>query len=110
VRREVYVQDPPWFDLEPDRGVADVLASYANGLPAAVIAPFGSGAVGVVGPHPEATADWYSDVGLAVPRDLRADLTQDLVDRTMSRVRVTDRPGGPGATGAPGSRGRAFRS
>jgi hypothetical protein len=93
LRRQVYVQDPPWFDLAPARGAADVLATYGNGLPAAVIAPFGSGAVGVVGPHPEATADWFSDVGLTVPDDLRADLTQDLIDRVMTRVRATDPPG-----------------
>jgi hypothetical protein len=91
VRREVYVQDPPWFDLHPARGAADVLATYGNGLPAAVIAPCGAGAVGVVGPHPEATADWFSDVGLTVPGDLRADLTQDLIDRVMTRARAIDR-------------------
>jgi hypothetical protein len=70
-----------------------VLATYGNGLPAAVIAPFGAGAVGVVGPHPEATPDWFSDVGLTVPDDLRADLTQDLIDRVMTRVRATDPSG-----------------
>jgi hypothetical protein len=93
VRRELYVQDPPWFDLNPARGAADVLATYGNGLPAAVIAPFGAGAVGVVGPHPEATADWFSDVGLTVPGDLLADLTQDLIDRVMARARAIDRHG-----------------
>jgi hypothetical protein len=93
VRREVYVQDPPWFDLAPARGTADVLATYGNGLPAAVIASFGSGAVGVVGPHPEATADWFSDVGLTVPDDLRTDLTQDLIDRVMTRIRPIRAPG-----------------
>jgi glutamine amidotransferase-like uncharacterized protein len=92
-RREVYVQDPPWFDLDPGRGTAEVLATYGNGAPAAVVAPFGRGAVGVVGPHPEATPDWFSDAGLTVPADLRADLTQDLVDRVMVRVRITDPSG-----------------
>jgi glutamine amidotransferase-like uncharacterized protein len=91
VRRYVYAQDPPWFDLDPRRGAADVLATYGNGLPAAVVAPYGRGAVGVVGPHPEATPDWFSDVGLAVPADVRADLTQDLVDRVMRRIGTTDR-------------------
>jgi biotin protein ligase-like protein len=91
VRRKLYVQDAPWFDLDPDEGAADVLATYANGLPAAVSAPFGSGTVGVVGPHPEASADWFSDVGLDVPADLGADLTQDLIDRSMTRIRAADR-------------------
>jgi hypothetical protein len=95
VRRQVYVQDAPWFDLDPRRGPADVLATYGNGLPAAVVAPFGAGAVGLVGPHPEATADWFTDVGLDVPADLRADLTQDLVDRVMVRCgRRPNRRGG----------------
>ncbi|WP_197058497.1 BPL-N domain-containing protein [Modestobacter caceresii] len=82
-RREVFFQDGAWFDLDPARGPAEVLATYENGLPAAVVAPFGAGAVGVVGPHPEATPDWFTDCGLPVPADLRADLTQDLVDRVM---------------------------
>jgi len=86
-RRQVFFQDGPWFDLDPDRGPAEVLATYDNGLPAAVVAPFGRGAVGVVGPHPEASPDWYSDSGLPVPADLSADLTQDLVDRVLVAVR-----------------------
>jgi len=84
-RRRVFVQDPPRFVLDPGRGPADVVAVYDNGLPAAVVAPFGRGVVGVVGPHPEATPDWFTDSGLPVPEDdLRADLTQDLLDRVMT--------------------------
>ena len=83
-RRQVFFQDGPWFDLDPGRGPADVVASYDNGLPAAVVAGFGRGAVGVVGPHPEATPDWYTDSGLPVPGDLSADLAQDLIDRVLS--------------------------
>jgi glutamine amidotransferase-like uncharacterized protein len=90
-RRRVFFQDGPWFDLDPARGHADVLATYANGRPAAVVAPFGRGAVGVVGPHPEASADWFDDSGLAVPDDLRADLAQDLIDATMTLGRTSDR-------------------
>jgi len=68
-----------------------VLATYDNGLPAAVVAPFGRGAVGVVGPHPEASADWYAAYGLPLPDDVRADLTQDLIDRVMSLGRTGGR-------------------
>lgn len=82
-RRQVFFQDGPWFDLDADRGPAEVLATYDNGLPAAVVAPFGRGAVGVVGPHPEATADWYDDSGLPQPARPTLDLTQDLLDRVM---------------------------
>ncbi|MGY1752117.1 BPL-N domain-containing protein [Blastococcus sp. SYSU D01042] len=81
--RRIFFQDGPWFDLDPARGPADVLATYANGLPAAVVAPCGRGVVGVVGPHPEASPDWYTDSGLPVPGDIGADLTQDLVDRVV---------------------------
>jgi glutamine amidotransferase-like uncharacterized protein len=86
-QRQVFFQDGPWFDLDAARGPAEVLATYVNGLPAAVVAPFGRGAVGVVGPHPEATADWYTDSGLPVPAGLTADLIQDLLDRTIGAGR-----------------------
>lgn len=81
--RPLYFQDGPYFVLDPSRGPADVVARYDNGLPAAVVAPCGRGAVGVVGPHPEATPDWFVDVGLRVPRPLGLDLGLDLVDRVM---------------------------
>ncbi|WP_199582480.1 BPL-N domain-containing protein [Blastococcus sp. TF02-9] len=86
--RQMFFQDGPWFDLDAARGPADVLATYANGLPAALIAPFARGMVGVVGPHPEAPAGWYVDSGLPVPPDLTADLTQDLLDRVLARLPV----------------------
>jgi hypothetical protein len=44
--------------------------------------------VGVVGPHPEAPADWYTDSGLPVPADVTADLTQELLDRVLERSPV----------------------
>jgi glutamine amidotransferase-like uncharacterized protein len=82
--RRVFFQDGPWFDLDPQRGSADVLAVYDNRLPAAVVAPFGRGRVGVVGPHPEATPDWFTDSGLQPPEPLAFDLGQQLVDRVMA--------------------------
>lgn len=82
-RRAVYFQDGPYFVLDPARGPADVVARYGNGLPAAVVAGYGRGVVGVVGPHPEATPDWFTDEGLPVPRPLALDLGLDLVDRVM---------------------------
>lgn len=89
-RRDLYFQDGPFFVLEGDRGPAEVLARYGNGLPAAVVAPHGRGAVGVVGPHPEATRDWFEDEGLSVPHPLAIDLGLDLVDRVL-RVRERGR-------------------
>jgi glutamine amidotransferase-like uncharacterized protein len=81
--REVFFQDGPYFDLDPRRGPAYVLAVYDNGLPAAAVAPFGLGAVGVCGPHPEATADWFFDAGLPLPQRSAIDLGLDLIERTM---------------------------
>ena len=52
--------------LVEEGGAAQVLARYPNGRIAAVVAPFGAGAVAVVGPHPEATPDWFADSALPV--------------------------------------------
>lgn len=82
--RQLFFQDGPFFVLDLARGPAQVLAHYGNGLPAAVVAPCGRGMVGVVGPHPEATPDWFLDVGLPVPRPLGLDLGLDLIDRVMT--------------------------
>ncbi|WP_425310092.1 BPL-N domain-containing protein [Ammonicoccus fulvus] len=81
--RRLYFQDGPWFDLDGDRGAATVLARYHNDLPAAVVADCGAGRVGLVGPHPEATPDWFTDAGLPVPEPLGLDLGLDLIDRVM---------------------------
>lgn len=84
--RALYFEDGPYVDLEPALGGAGatVLATYDNGLPAAVVAPCGLGTVGVVGPHPEATTDWFTDAGLRPPQPLGFDLGLDLVDAVMA--------------------------
>lgn len=82
--RALFFQDGPHFVLDPRRGHFDVLARYDNGLPAAVLARCGRGAVGVVGPHPEATRDWFTDANLPVPSRLATDLGLDLVDRVLA--------------------------
>ncbi|NJC72528.1 hypothetical protein HC031_22815 [Planosporangium thailandense] len=79
--RALFFQDGPYFWVRPGADV-DVLASYPNGTIAALVAQFGAGRVGVVGPHPEATDDWYDDAGLDAVR-LGADLGLDLVDSVM---------------------------
>jgi glutamine amidotransferase-like uncharacterized protein len=78
----LFFQDGPYFWLE--RGAdAQVIARYANNEIAAMVTGFGAGKVGVVGPHPEATEDWFTDVGLSVPRD--GGLGLELVDAVMTR-------------------------
>lgn len=80
--RTLFFQDGPYFWLRPN-AQATIVATYPNDTIAAMVAGFGRGAVGVVGPHPEATDDWYSDAGLpnAGPA---TDLGHDLVEAVMS--------------------------
>lgn len=81
-RRALFFQDGPYFWLRPNAN-ATVVATYPNGTIAALVAGYGSGSVGVVGPHPEATEDWYADAGL--PRiDPGTDLGHDLVEAVMA--------------------------
>jgi Biotin-protein ligase, N terminal len=79
--RHMYFQDGACFRLR--RGAGEVLATYENRLPAAVVAPHGGGVVGVVGPHPEADGSWYADAGLRNPDGVRFDLGYDLIETTL---------------------------
>jgi glutamine amidotransferase-like uncharacterized protein len=79
-RRRVYFQDGPYFTLRHGAR-AGVLSRYENGLAAAVVARFGAGRVGVVGPHPEADRGWFTGLPLQ-PVDAR-DLGVDLVATTL---------------------------
>lgn len=81
-QRTLYFQDGPYFWLRPG-AEAHVLATYRNGTIAAMVTRFGTGRVGVVGPHPEATDDWYIDAGLRIDHRLGVDLGQELVDAVM---------------------------
>ncbi len=80
--RHIYFQDGPYFTVRAGSG-ATVLARYANGLAAAVVAPYGRGGVGVAGPHPEAPASWYRESGLTNPDGVHLDLGYDLVEATL---------------------------
>ena len=80
--RHMFFQDGPIFVLDPT-APATVLARYTNGAVAALVAPYGKGRVGVVGPHPEATSSWYSDVRRPNPDGIRPDLGYDFVQSTI---------------------------
>ena len=80
--RELYFQDGPRFLLEQPK-TTTVLAHYPNGTVAALVTRFGAGRVGVVGPHPEASSDWFADAGLPAPQPLGIDLGLDLVNAVM---------------------------
>jgi glutamine amidotransferase-like uncharacterized protein len=77
-RRKVYYQGGPSFKAG---AASHVIATYTNGQPAALIAPFGKGFVGVVGPHPEAPESWMVDSKLEI--NVAFDLFNDLVQATL---------------------------
>jgi glutamine amidotransferase-like uncharacterized protein len=79
----MYFQDGPFFKLKSKATGVIVLARYTNGKIAALVAPYGKGKVGVVGPHPEADAGWYKDSGLVAPESLDFNLGYDLIDTLM---------------------------
>lgn len=85
-RHRMFFQDGPVFRLPPEMpaGVT-VLARYAsNREVAAMVAPFGRGRVGVCGPHPEATDEWYEAHELTAERSATAPLGRDLIDVLMA--------------------------
>ena len=87
-KRTMYFQDAPyfWLDGSPAAREARVLARYRNQGAgqkiAMVVVPYGRGQVGVSGPHPEATPDWYGSNGL--PSWYTAD--KDMGDVLMSTL------------------------
>jgi glutamine amidotransferase-like uncharacterized protein len=82
-RRTLFFQDGPRFCLRPGAD-ATVVATYPNQTIAALVTRFGSGRVGVVGPHPEATDDWFTDAGLAIPSSPGHQLGLDLLEAVMT--------------------------
>lgn len=86
--QHMFFQDGPVFQLNADAD-ANVLATYDNNEPAALVVPYGSGWVGVVGPHPEADQSWYRDAGLTNPDGIRPDLSYDLIETTVHTAAPT---------------------
>lgn len=83
--RWMYLQDAPRFALRPDADV-DVVATYREGAPAAIVARYGRGWISLSGPHPEATKEWLQedglkDPGLAGPR-VADRMLRDLLDKS----------------------------
>lgn len=80
--RHMYFQDGPVFELAGG-ATGRVLATYDNSAAAAVVAAFGAGRVGLVGPHPEADATWYQGADLTNPDGIRLDLGYDLIEQAL---------------------------
>lgn len=81
--RRLYFQDGPYFWTHKRAPGVTVLARYTNGRIAALVAPYGRGRIGVAGPHPEATADWYEEYRLVNPDGVDPAPGLDLVDTLM---------------------------
>ncbi|KAA0016577.1 hypothetical protein FOY51_26000 [Antrihabitans cavernicola] len=87
-QRHMFFQDGPTFP-DATHTATTVLARYDNDLPAALVATYGAGRVGVVGPHPEADLTWYTGIGLTNPDGIRYDLGHDLIAATIHRPAAT---------------------
>jgi glutamine amidotransferase-like uncharacterized protein len=81
--RTLYFQDGPYFIIHTHKTKVTILARYTNDEIAALVAAYGKGAVGVVGPHPEATDTWYRVHHLSVPASLNWNLGDDLISTVM---------------------------
>lgn len=57
--RNMYVQDPPTFTVDPGASRLVTLGHYGTGHLAGVSARVGRGRVTLLGPHPEAPPRWY---------------------------------------------------
>ncbi|MFJ2113530.1 BPL-N domain-containing protein [Streptomyces sp. NPDC087850] len=79
--RTLFFQDGAYFTPGPDPRTT-VLATYTNNRAAALITSYGAGRVAVVGPHPEATADWFEDPPL--PFQDTHDLALDFVGAVLA--------------------------
>ncbi|STR45316.1 glutamine amidotransferase-like uncharacterized protein [Iodobacter fluviatilis] len=66
-KRSVYFQSGPAFNLKhlPNADIWAIYTKTGNG--AALINKYGHGKVGVIGPHLEATEDWFDDSDLESP-------------------------------------------
>ncbi|NUQ95480.1 MAG: hypothetical protein HOY79_02570 [Streptomyces sp.] len=81
--RTMYFQDGPYFVPGPGDQVLATYDDVDGDVCAAMVARFGAGRVGVVGPHPEADRGWYEDQGLTNPDGIRFDLGYDLLRTTV---------------------------
>ncbi|SNC62567.1 hypothetical protein SAMN05445756_0724 [Kytococcus aerolatus] len=84
--REVFVQDAPVLLVDEQDPWIRVLARYVNGDVAATLSRWERGWVGLTGPHPEATVDWYTDAGLEPPQNSTRDLAMDLATAVTGLV------------------------
>lgn len=84
-QRDIYYQGGPAFELEEDaEEEAEIVATYSNDEIAALIVPCGRGAVGVIGPHPEAPQAWYDECKFEADAGENMALFRRFVDDTIA--------------------------
>lgn len=76
---EAYYQGGPMFDLTqiPNAKSFGVYKNSNHSM--AILSPYGLGKVGLIGPHLEATKDWFIDDHLPVPKKLNTKLIIDFI-------------------------------
>ncbi|WP_240194197.1 MULTISPECIES: hypothetical protein [unclassified Gordonia (in: high G+C Gram-positive bacteria)] len=82
VRRPMFFQDGPQFTAPSG---ADIIARYPGGAAAALVSSYGSGRVGLVGPHPEATKSWFPAGASIDSRAVDPSAAYDLIASTHRR-------------------------
>ncbi|KAG6088407.1 hypothetical protein E4U31_004978 [Claviceps sp. LM219 group G6] len=95
-RRWLYFQDGAVITgLPRDDGNMTVLGRYSsNGNVAASLTPLGRGVVALVGPHPEATPDWYRAYRLENPDGIHYDIGFDFINAAMDAAPLPTGTGG----------------
>ncbi|KHN94757.1 biotin protein ligase [Metarhizium album ARSEF 1941] len=83
-RRWVYFQEGAVIKGLREGDTALVLGRYSQGgRVAASLTKYGDGWVGLVGPHPEATLEWFALENLDCPHGEQFDIGHDLIEATM---------------------------
>ncbi|KAG5985128.1 hypothetical protein E4U55_001097 [Claviceps digitariae] len=97
----LYFQDGAVITGLSDGDNTTVLGRYSsNGNVAASLTPLGKGYIALVGPHPEATPDWYRTYRLENPDGIKYDIGYDFVNAAMEAAPL---PGGSGSGTGTGS-------
>lgn len=82
-KRHIYWEGGPYFKIYTQSNI-EVMATYPNGLAAAVRAPYGAGRVFVTGLHPEAPKSWKDDEHFEDPDGDDFDLAVTMVKWTAN--------------------------
>lgn len=82
--RHVYFQDGPEFEINPNTAAKSLATYKSNGKVAGLITAYGKGRIAVLGFHPEATKEWYTECNLVDPDGLDGDIAQNVLHTLLS--------------------------